>query len=50
MTNVVPGFWVPAIGGRRMMLRKLESETRDLFMSVEEKAKGQAEEGAASQP
>lgn len=39
VTNVVPGFWVPAVGGRRMMLRMLESETRDLFMSVEEKAR-----------
>lgn len=38
VTNVVPGFWVPAVGGRRMMLKMLESETSDLFMSVEEKA------------
>ena len=37
-TNVVPGFWVPPIGGRRSLLRTLESETRDLFMSVEKKA------------
>lgn len=37
--NVVPGFWVPPIGGRRMLLRMLENETRDLFMSVEQKAK-----------
>lgn len=39
VTNVVPGFWVPALGGRRMMLKMLETETRDLFMSVEEKAR-----------
>jgi uncharacterized membrane protein len=39
VTNVVPGFWVPPVGGRRMLLRKLETETRDLFMSVEQKAK-----------
>lgn len=38
VTNVVPGFWVPAIGGRHMMLKMLETETRDLFMSVEDKA------------
>lgn len=38
-TNVVPGFWVPPVGGRRMLLRKLETETRDLFMSVEKQAK-----------
>lgn len=40
VTNVVPGFWVPPLGGRRMLLRMLESETRDLFMSVEQKAQG----------
>ena len=38
-TNVVPDFWLPPVGGRRMLLRKLETETRDLFMSVEEKAR-----------
>ena len=39
VTNVVPGFWVPAVGGRRMMLKMLETETRDLFMRVEQKAR-----------
>lgn len=39
VTNVVPGFWVPPLGGRRMMLKMLETETRDLFMSVEQKAR-----------
>ena len=39
VTNVVPGFWVPPLGGRRMMLKMLETETRDLFMSVERKAR-----------
>lgn len=39
VTSVVPGFWVPAVGGRRMLLRALENETRDLFMSVEKKAR-----------
>lgn len=38
-TKVVPGFWVPPLGGRRMMLKMLETETRDLFMSVEQKAR-----------
>jgi len=40
VTNVVPGFWVPPIAGRRMLLRMLENETRDLFMNVEQKAQG----------
>lgn len=39
VTNVVPDFWVPAIGGRRMMLKMLKTETSDLFMNVEKKAK-----------
>lgn len=39
VTNVVPGFWVPALGGRRMLLKVLDTETRNLFMSVEEKAR-----------
>lgn len=46
VTNVVPDFWLPPIGGRRMLLRTLENETRDLFMSVEEKAR----EPAAAMP
>jgi hypothetical protein len=39
VTNVVPDFWLPPIGGRRMLLRTLEHETRDLFMNVEQKAR-----------
>jgi uncharacterized membrane protein len=42
VTNVVPGFWVPPLGGRRLLLRTLENETRDLFMKVEQKAQGPA--------
>jgi len=38
VTSVVPGFWVPAVGGRRMMLKTLERATSDLFMNVEKKA------------
>jgi hypothetical protein len=38
VTNVIPDFWVPPLGGRRMMLKMLETETRALFMSVERKA------------
>lgn len=43
VTDVVPGFWVPAVGGRRMMLKLLESETSDLFMAVERKAQQAAQ-------
>lgn len=43
VTDVVPDFWVPAIGGRHMMLKLLESETSDLFMNVEKKAQQAAE-------
>ncbi|MET0534260.1 MAG: SRPBCC family protein [Steroidobacter sp.] len=39
VTDVVPNFWVPAVGGRRMMLKMLETETSDLFMNVEKKAR-----------
>lgn len=39
VTNVIPGFWVPAIAGRRWMLNTLESVTSDLFMNVEMEAK-----------
>lgn len=38
VTDVVPDFWVPAVGGRRMMLKLLESETSDLFINVEKRA------------
>ena len=38
VTDVVPDFWVPAVGGRRMMLKLLQSETSDLFMNVERRA------------
>lgn len=38
VTDVVPAFWVPPLGGRRMMLKMLETETSDLFMNVERRA------------
>jgi hypothetical protein len=38
VTSVVPSFWVPSIGGRRMMLKTLQTATSDLFMNVEKKA------------
>lgn len=38
VTDVIPGFWVPPMGGRRALLRTLETETRNLFMSAEQKA------------
>lgn len=50
VTNVVPGFWVPAVGGRRMLLKQLETETRDLFMSVEEKATQPPADAPAAPP
>lgn len=37
-TSIVPGFWVPAIGGRRWMLRTLEDATVTLFKNVESRA------------
>lgn len=37
-TNIVPGFWVPALGGRRWMLRTMEQATVELFENVEERA------------
>jgi hypothetical protein len=46
VTDVVPGFWVPAIGGRHMMLKLLESETSDLFMNVEKRAQQAAKPAA----
>jgi len=46
-TSITPGFWIPAVIGRRWMLRTLEDATGDLFMNVELKAK-QEEERAAS--
>lgn len=46
VTDVVPDFWVPAVGGRRMMLKLLESETSDLFMNVEKKAQRAARPAA----
>jgi hypothetical protein len=37
-TRIVPGFWVPAIGGRRFMLSTLKDATEQLFRNVEGKA------------
>jgi hypothetical protein len=37
-TNIVPGFWVPAVVGRRWLLNTLEDATTDLFRSIEAKA------------
>lgn len=38
-SSIVPGFWVPALGGRRWMLRTMEEATLDLFNRVEARAK-----------
>jgi hypothetical protein len=37
-TSIVPGFWVPALGGRRWMLKTLEDATLTLFENVESRA------------
>lgn len=39
VTDVVPDFWIPPLGGRRMMLKMLQTETRDLFLNVEKQAR-----------
>jgi hypothetical protein len=38
-TRIVPGFWVPAFGGRRWLLNTLEDATEQLFRNVEGKAR-----------
>ena len=43
VTDVVPDFWVPAIGGRHMLLKLLESEPSDLIMNVEKRAQQAAQ-------
>lgn len=40
-TSIVPGFWVPAIGGRRWMLSTMEEATVELFQNVEARAQHQ---------
>jgi hypothetical protein len=45
-TSIIPGFWVPAIAGRRWMLNELREATIELFGNVEIKAK---EEVASAQ-
>jgi hypothetical protein len=47
-TSITPGFWIPAVVGRRWMLRTLEDASSDLFMNVEMRAKKEEEEKAAS--
>jgi hypothetical protein len=48
-TSITPAFWIPAVVGRRWMLRTLEDASGDLFMNVEMRAKKeQAQEKAAS--
>jgi hypothetical protein len=38
-TSIIPGFWIPAIAGRRWMLNELREATIELFGNVETKAK-----------
>jgi len=47
-TSITPGFWIPAVVGRRWMLRTLEDASGDLFMNVEMQAKKEGEATAAS--
>lgn len=42
-TSITPAFWIPAVVGRRWMLRTLEDATGDLFMNVEMRAKKEEE-------
>ncbi len=44
-TSITPGFWIPAVVGRRWMLRTLEDASGNLFMNVETKAQGRTESG-----
>ncbi|NLG78010.1 MAG: hypothetical protein GX535_17380 [Xanthomonadaceae bacterium] len=37
-TSIVPGFWVPALGGRRWMLATMNNATVELFRNVEARA------------
>ena len=37
--RIVPGFWVPALGGRRWLLSTLADATEQLFRNVEDQAK-----------
>jgi hypothetical protein len=41
--RIIPGFWVPAWGGRRWLLNTLEDATERLFRNVEDKAKAAAD-------
>jgi hypothetical protein len=41
-TSIVPDFWIPAIVGRRWLLKTLEDATTDLFRSIEAEAKAEA--------
>jgi hypothetical protein len=38
-TSIIPGFWIPAIAGRRWMLNELREATIELFGNVEIKAR-----------
>lgn len=40
-TSIIPGFWIPAIIGRRWMLNELRAATIELFGNVENKAQQQ---------
>jgi hypothetical protein len=47
-TSITPGFWIPAVVGRRWMLRTLEEACGDLYMNVEMRAKKEQEQEKAA--
>ena len=47
-TSIAPSFWIPAVVGRRWMLRTLEDASGDLFMNVEMRAKKEEEQEKAA--
>lgn len=42
-SSFVPGFWVPALGGRRWMLATMKDATVELFRNVERRAQARAD-------
>jgi len=42
-SSVTPGFWIPAVVGRRWMLRAMEQAALDVFRGVEARAKAPRE-------
>jgi hypothetical protein len=47
-TSIVPDFWIPAVVGRRWLLKTLADSTTDLLRQVELKAQRTSEPGIAA--